>query len=249
MDVELPLIGLQGELSRVRKAIQRRESLLVLGARGSGKTRLLRAALREPGCDAIYVQSASVLHDFLVRLARSLILAGHRATISKIGRASDLDHFLSAQTSVHLKGILWTAIEKEPVMMVIDNIEGAGVRNYRFLQRIYHRKGVGMIAAARDYRCLDALAHLFWDPRKVVNVPALTQLEAHALFDRLVERLQLSHLDVERFREQVLDSAQGNPAEIVEMCKLAAQPQYQRGSHVMFAPLRIDAIIKLGALH
>lgn len=249
MDLELPLIGLQGELSRVRKAIQRRESLLVLGARGSGKTRLLRAALREPGCDAIYVQSASVLHDFLVRLARSLILAGHRATINKIGRASDLDHSLSAQTSINLKGILWTTIEKEPVMLIIDDVQGAGVRNYRFLQRIFHTKGVGVIAATRDYRCLDALSHLFWDPRKVVNVPPLAQSEAHTLFDRLVERLRLRHLDLEEFREQVLGSAQGNPAEIVEMCKLAAQPQYQHGSHVKFALLRIDAIIKLGAIH
>lgn len=165
MHVELSPIGLEQELARMRKAIQQRQSLLILGQRGSGKTTLLRTALGEPACKAIYVRSAGILHEFLVSFARSLALAGHRPTLNMIGRASDLDRLLTAQTSVHLKGILWTAIEKEPVVIVLDDIHGAGMRNYRFLQRIYQTKRVAIIAAARGYRCLDALARLFWDPR------------------------------------------------------------------------------------
>jgi hypothetical protein len=249
MPAELSPIGLEQELARVRKAIQQRQSLLILGPRGCGKTTLLRTALGERGCKAIYVESASVLHDLLVGFARSLALAGHRPTLNTIGRASDLDRTLTAQTSVHLKGILWNAIEKEPVVIALDDVQGAGMRNYRFLQRIYHTKGVAIIAAARDYRSLDAVARLFWDPRTIVNVPPLTPLQSHTLFDRLVERFQLCHLDIEEFRDRVLHSARGNAGEIVEMCKLAAQPRYQVGSHVKFAPLRIDAIMRLGALH
>ena len=244
---ELPLIGFQDELFRLRKAIRRRESLLVFGARGSGKTRLIRAALQEPGCDAVYVHSPAVLHDFLISLARALVAAGHRPTLGVIGRNSDFDRVISGYNSVHLKGILWTAIEKEPVMMVLDEIQGAGTRNYRFLQRVFHTKDVGVIAAARDYRCLDSLSRLFWDPRMIINVPPLTQVEARTLFDQSVGRLCLNHLDLEQFRDQVLESARGNPAEIIEMCKLAAQPQYRHGTHVKFAPLRIDAIMRLGA--
>jgi len=240
-----PLIGFQPELSRLRRAIQQRQSLLVMGVRGSGKTALLRAVLQ----DAIYVRYTSVLHDLLIRLARELAAAGHRPLIDRTSRGRDLDHWLCAQTSVHLRGILWAAIEEQPIVLVLDDIQGAHVRNYRFLQRIYHTKGAGVIAATRDYPCLGALSRLFWDPRMVVSVPPLTQADASTLFNRLVVRLRLGHLNIAEFRKQVLDSAHGNPGEIIEMCKLAADPQYQHGAHVKFAPLRIDAIVKLGALH
>lgn len=233
MELDLPLIGFERELSRLQKAFERRESLLLLGARGSGKTTLLRAALRESGTGAIYVRSSAVLHDLLVNLARSLRLA---------------DPTPGSGTSMHLKGILWTAMEENPVTIVLDDIQGSGPRNYRFLQRLFHMKGVGIIAAARDYNSLGALSRLFWDPRLVVNVPALTQPQSTELFNELAPQFGLTHLDIDEFRRHALEAAKGNPGEIVEMCKLAGRPQYQHGSRVKFAPLRIDALMNLGAL-
>ena len=109
-------------------------------------------------------------------------------------------------------------------------------------------KGAAIIAAARNYRSLDALGRLFFDPRMVLNVPALTQLESNRLFNELARQLHLAQLDIGEFKRQVLEAARGNPGEIVEMCKLAAQPQYQHGSRIKFAPLRIDALINLGIL-
>jgi len=249
MDVEVPFIGFEAERLRLRKAIERGQSLLVLGPRGCGKTRLLRAAIEDAGGGAIYVASSAVLHEFLVGMAAALLKTGHRAVRQALAGVSDIDRWLHAQTSVHLRGILWTAIEREPAMIVLDGVDGAGARNYRFLQRIYHTPGAGMVAAARDYRGLDALSHLYWDPRNVINVPAFTAAEAAVLFDSIVQRLHLCDLDVQEFRSRVLDAAKGNPGEIVEMCRLACDPRYRHGAHIKFAPLRIDAITKLGALH
>ena len=55
-------------------------------------------------------------------------------------------------------------------------------------------------------------------------------------------------LDLDEFREKVLESAHGRPGQIIEMCRLATQPQYLAGRYVKFAPLRIDKLIKFAGL-
>ncbi len=100
---------------------------------------------------------------------------------------------------------------------------------------------------------MDALGRLFFDPRMVLNVPALTHLESNQLFNELagqfrLAQIDLTQLEMEEFKRQVLQTARGTPGEIVEMCKLAEQPRYHHGSHIKFAPLRIDALINLGVL-
>jgi hypothetical protein len=40
----------------------------------------------------------------------------------------------------------------------------------------------------------------------------------------------------------VLAAAQGNPGQILTMCRLAGCPEYQDGRHIKFLPLRIDAL-------
>jgi hypothetical protein len=54
----------------------------------------------------------------------------------------------------------------------------------------------------------------------------------------------LRDLDLDEFGNKALESAHGNPGQIIEMCRLAAQPQYQSGRYIKFAPLRIDTVMK-----
>jgi hypothetical protein len=243
-DLDLPLIGMHRELSRVTAAVQKRRPLLLLGAPGSGKTKVLKEATR--GDVRIpYIPYAPVLHDLLTTFAEALLEVRHRAFSSMLKGARDPHRWLTAQTSVHLKGLLWTAVEREPLIIVIDGVQGASARTYRFLQRIYHTPGVALIVAARDLRSLDVLGKLFWDPGLLVQVEPLQHGDAVYLFNLLVERLGLDHLDLQDFRPRALDAAGGNPGQIIEMCKLAADPRYWSGRHIKFAPLRIDAYARL----
>jgi len=54
----------------------------------------------------------------------------------------------------------------------------------------------------------------------------------------------LRQYDIEDFREKVLESAHGNPGQILEMCRLATDPRYVAGTYIKFTPLRIDTVIK-----
>lgn len=177
-------------------------------------------------------------------MARALIAARHAGFISRAKPGADPEAWLAAQTSIHLKGLLWTAMERSPVPMMLDGVAGAGFPTYRFLQRIYHTPGMALFAASRDAFRLGALARLFWNPAKVLNIPPLHERDAEELFEAAAGHFQLRNLELEEFREKVLESARGNPGQILEMCRLAAQPQYHAGRHIKFSPLRIDTVMK-----
>jgi hypothetical protein len=221
----IPLIGRANEMSRLRDSLRNRESLLVLGAAGSGKTALLRAIAEEE--QFIYLRYSKTLHPLLVDLAGAL-----------------LPPDAQQHTSVHLKGLLWAALEAEPRAIAIDGIDHASFPTYRFFQRLYFVKGVTLIATARDAISLGALGRLFWDPRATLHLDPLHPADAGRLFDRAADQFGLRDLDVEEFRHKVLDAAKGNPGQIVEMCRMASNPMYVSGRHIKFAPLRIDAVAR-----
>ena len=213
-------------MSRLRDSLRNRESLLVLGAAGSGKTALLRAMAEEEGF--IYLPYSKSLHHLLVDLGGALLRAGS----------------FEEQTSIHLKGLLWTALEAKPKAIAIDGIDHASFPTYRFFQRLYFVKDVTLIATARDAVSLGALGRLFRDPRAILHLDPLHPADAGRLFDRAADRFGLRDLEVEDFRHKVLDAAKGNPGQIVEMCRMASNPMYVSGRHIKFAPLRIDAVAR-----
>jgi AAA ATPase domain len=237
MRSELELIGLSREREALVSAVRRRESLLLIGPAGSGKTALVRSALeaelhRDP---LVYVPHFDTLHALLVAIARELLRYGN----GRFRSAAD-------QTSIHLKGLLWEAFEREPMPVVLDGVNAAGHQTYRFFQRLYFTRGMTLIATARDHAHLGELGRLFWDPRQTRSMQPLADIEARRLFEAAADRFQIRGLDLEDFREKALDAAKGNPGQIVEMCRFAANPMYLTdGRHIKFAPLRIDVLMAL----
>lgn len=243
----LPLIGLVGERKRLLEALRKGESLLLLGPRGCGKTAVIRSVIEAlPAArDVIYIRYSPTLHDLLISLTRKLVQSRHKYLQHVVSKGSDSEKWLSRQTSVHLKGLLWNALESEPKTIILDGVDGASHPTFRFLQRLYFAPGMVMFAAARDSVSLGALSRLFWHPEKVIHFKLLKGSDAEQLFDIAADRFSLGELDIHEFRHKVLESANGNPGQIVEMCRLAMNPQYVTGKYIKFAPLRIDAMIKL----
>ncbi|HVN06084.1 MAG TPA: AAA family ATPase [Bryobacteraceae bacterium] len=228
-DTSIPLIGRERERERVAAAFEKRQSLLILGPAGSGKSALIAAALAglpDPRA-VVSVPYSATLHHLLTNMASTLRVAGP-----------------ARQTSVQLRGVLWKTLEDEPRAIVLDGVRGGGFPAYRFLQRLYFTKGAAIIAAARGTAALGALGRLFWDPRQTLRLAPLDEHDARSLFDVAAERFGLGHLDLEDFRTKAIEAAKGNPGELIEMCRLAGDPIYRIGTYIKFAPLRIDVLMR-----
>jgi hypothetical protein len=244
MDGRLPLVGLLRERQALLDAVRRRESLLLLGSAGSGKTRLLES-VAESGSrprTLIYVPRFKTPRDLLVTITRELIRCGHGRLQRMASTGSDCERWLRRQTSIHLKGLLWESLEADPGILILDHLNDPGHRTHRFLQRLCFTPGMALVAAARDHLRLGELRRLFWDPRKAVHIQPLSEAEAVQLFETAADHFGLRGLHLEDFREKVLDCACGNPGQIVEMCRLARNPQYLAGKYIKFALVRIDAM-------
>jgi hypothetical protein len=245
VDFDIPMIGLRHEHHHFSAALRKRESVLLVGPGGAGKTKLATTVIQEnPMGSVLYASCPPALHDLLVSLSHLLLDTGHPAFAREAGVGRDREAWMKKQTSVHLKGLLWTAFGAEPAILFLDGIDGAGFRTFRFLQRLYYARGMAVCAAARDLRSLGALSRLFWDPRQILTLQPLSTSDATELFESAADRFQLRQLNLDEFREKVLASARGNPGQIVEMCRLAADPKYVSGKNIKFAPLRIDATIR-----
>ena len=227
---EVPLVDRQAEVYALARAIRSRQSRLILGPTGIGKTRLLEEALSHYHGPHSLLCAPGVLHELLVRLAEVL-----RCRTARYPSLRDA-------TSIALKGVVLDALRAEPRPVLLEDVEHADPRMYRFLQEVYHLPGNCLIVTARSRDCLGHLRKLLWDPRDEISLKPLTPPECNRLFDAATSKFGLGSLDLEDFRHKVLASARGNPGQILEMCRLAARPEYQNGRHIKFLPLRMDVL-------
>lgn len=230
LETDLPLIGRDEELARLMAALRARQSRLILGPAGSGKTRLVQEAVRLAGQRHIWIQHPGVLHALLLELAGRLHCRLQRFKTLKRG------------TSTALKPAILEALRREPQCIIIEDFFHGDPRTYRFLQEAYYISETSLIITATSRNELGFLGKLLWDPREEISLGPLSRNEAKQLFELAVERFELRSLDLEDFRPKALQAARGNPGMIVSMCRLASRSEYQSGRHIKFYPLWIDVL-------
>ena len=226
----VPLVSRREELKALAAAFCGRASRLVSGPAGIGKTRLIDEALAMSRQPAVRARRPAALHDLLVQLAEGLSCP--------VGRFRDAAH----ATSSALKPAVLNALRLSPRCVVLDDVSGADPRMYRFLQQVYYLPGSCLTAGARSRESLGHLRKLLWDPREEIAMKPLKRAEAGTLFEAACAAWRLDSLEIDEFRGKVLAAAQGNPGQILAMCRLAARPEYQSGRHIKFLPLRIDVL-------
>jgi len=220
----VPLVGRRDELHALMSALQARQSRLVAGPAGIGKTRLLSEAASRSAVPYILVRGPRVLHDLLSQLAARLPCRP------------------AGVTSSALKSAVLESLRYAPRAVFLEDIAHADPRMYRFLQAVYHSPGSFLIVTARSRDSLGYLRRLLWDPREELALQPLKRAEAACLFDAAAARYKLDSLDLDGFRRNVLRAAHGNPGQILAMCRLAARPDYRQGQRIRFLPLWMDVL-------
>lgn len=229
---KLPFLSRKRELDSLVQAMRAGQSRLLIGPGGIGKRRLIDEALALTNPPHVRISSwPGVLHDLLVEMAKSL---GCRPV-----RHPDL----RKSTSAGLKSAILRRLGEQPRRVILENVRNAEPRTYRFLQEIYYLSGCCLIVTAENRADLGHLWKLLWDPREEIALKPLSRRDSFSLFDAAAERFGLEADIASSLRERVVAAAHGVPGQIVAMCRLAQRPEYRAGMHIMFVPLRIDALI------
>jgi hypothetical protein len=224
------LIGRRTEVSALSAALTARQSRLIAGDAGVGKTRLLQESLSAGGQPFISIPRPHVLHDLLVGMAELLDCRSGR--FGELRRA----------TTLHLKPLVLNALRANPRCVVLENVEAVEARMYRFLQEVCSLPDTCLVVTTRSKSRIGHLRKLLWDPGEELALKPLTRQESLQLFEEACRAFGLHGFDVDEFRNQVLRAARGNPGQILGMCRLAGQPAYQSGNRIRFGQVRMDVL-------
>ncbi len=250
----------ESESRRLDEAIRTRESLMVIGPAGIGKTALVCEVIRHLPPDlaerCLYLRGVKDLQDLLRQLIQALYVLKDRNLRQQLHAEGisilTFDAWLKALSSSHLKGTLYQTVERGDYCVFLDHLPPLTRAVAKVIKELFWMRKTPVYLLIRD----ELEQHLYkfnnffyWGDRERL---ALQPLPAHAaaeLLESCIKRFGLSRLDLEDFREEALELSKRVPGAIVKMCALAADPRYQCESRIKIKSVYIDYLLSGHDLH
>lgn len=254
-ETEMPELFLdrEAEARRLRAAIDKRESLLIYGPAGIGKTALVSKVLARLPEDrarrTFYLAGFEELQPFLRALLRRLHMAGDSTLLRQLDaegiREANFNAWLRGQPTSRLKGCIYRATEKHAYWIFLDHVPPLTHAMAKVVKELVRMRGtpVYLLARGPSEREIGRVTDLYWGDRERLALPPLPGAAARALLESCIQRLGLSHLDLRGFRDEILRASGRLPGAIKTICALAAQPQYHYGRKIKTSLLRIDFLM------
>lgn len=220
------------ELDRIRKQATLRKSMLVYGAEGAGKSRLLRRFV-EGQPFALYVAQIRSPREFLLALLQAM-----HSTDKQI----EVPEQIGALSSTSLKGIAHRALDTRPFLMVLDHLDGPSRVVTGTIKDLYFFGRTPVVFASRSHHMEDIgdlrpLCALKSERVEVANWPQPIALE---FAQRQAASMQLRASNLDAILAQLVEWSGGNPGAILHMLKMAQLPQYRAGEQIKAHILYVD---------
>ena len=248
------LIGREQELAQLVHAIHARRSLLVHGAAGTGKTALLEEALSSlpPRIRRMCLVCTSCENPRTIWrcLVRSLAKIEDPRVLSYVRRecagTAKVEHWLSKQSSLRLRGILRRAMLGNAYWVFLDAAAPLPDGVHNLLQDWVWSRRTPVILLGRGLteKELGRVAKLFWHSGMRLELLRMPTLDLEELLEFSIVRFGLSRVASADFRDFVLKRAGGLPGRIVGLCELASQSVYPCPGHVKLHTLAVDFLMQ-----
>jgi hypothetical protein len=244
----------EAEARRVKDAILKRESMMICGPTGIGKTALASDVIRQLAADlrarCLYVSGFKGLQDLLSQLLRMLYAArdpGLRRQLHSEGiTAPSFQGWLKRLSSSRLKGTLYRTVESGDYRIFLDHPPPLTYAVAKVIKELFWMRNTPVYLLMRDGREFHAdqvRQCFYWGDRETVVLGPLPATAAGELLEHCIHRYDLSRFDLTGFREEILGLSKQVPGAIVKMCELAGNPRYQYGSQIKTKSLYIDCMI------
>jgi len=247
------LVGRKQEMDRLRAGIRDRESLLIWGLRGAGKSALLREAVTESarGDSGRYlsIEGAQSPKEILLGLFAQLFAAQDGWVLSKAGcdRADEsaFRGWLAKQSSLRLRGIAARALQETRYCIFLDHLPPASHATARLLRDLIRMCGTPVYLAARGASAkeIGEAWSIFWNPEHWLELGALPESAARRLLNSSWKANELSPRELEESGGEILRLSGRLPGAILEMCALARQPRFHAGRRIKMNLLRTEYLI------
>jgi len=248
------LIGRRQELTRLREAILARQSLLVFGMAGMGKTALLAEALSGLPPDIRRMCLVCTAHEnpraIWRQLIRSLAEVDDPEVMLRVkleGRGTiSLERWVRKQSSLRLRGILRRAMHRGTYWVFLDTTAPLPDGVYSLLQDwVWSRRTpVILLGRGATERDLGKIARLFWHSGMLLELLPMPAPDQKVVLEHSIGRLNLSAMADDEFRDFILKRAAGLPGAVVRLCELASQSVYQWGGHIKLHTLAVDFLMQ-----
>ncbi len=247
------IVGREAEMRRLRAAIRKRESMLILGPAGAGKTFLLRNVLVDLDGNLaghwLYADGAAGLRELLHRLLRQILEAEDPYLLARLAKDGTprlgFPEWLEAQSSLRLRGLLYHAAEQRRYWIFLDHLPPLTQAVARVVKELVRMRGTPVYLLARGCgpEHIGKVTDLYWMKENRLPLGPLPEPAARRLLEASIERYGLADLDLKGFRQEVLRLSGGLPGAIVKMCALAADPRYWVGPRIKTRLVKIDSLL------
>lgn len=251
--------GREFEAGQIVEALGKKKSMMISGPADIGKTTLMRHVLCGPKYDRsryLYLAGFKDLQELLRKILRILyqdrVPALRQQLRAEKISGSNFEDWLKAKPSPRLKGTVYRAIENNDYRLILDHVPSLTPAIAKFIKELFWMRDTPVYMLTRDeprYR-LNQLSHFFhWGRRERLVLGPLPERVAAEMLEGCIRRFDLTHFDLDGFRDEILDLSGCVPGAIVKMCALAADPRYQNGLRIKTKLMRIDYLMNQPRLY
>jgi len=244
----------ESEARRLRGAILKRESLVICGPAGIGKSALLLKVIRglagELAESCLHLAGFKDLQDLLRQLIRALYELDDpylRQQLHTEGvTVLTFETWLKALSSSRLRGTLYRTVERGDYRIFLDHIPPLTRAVAKVIKELFWMRNTPVYLLMRDgaEHRIDQFSHFFyWGDRERLSLQPLPAEAAAELLESCIGQFGLSQFDLVGFREEILGLSKQVPGAIVQMCALAADPRYRYGSRIKTKSVYIDYLM------
>jgi hypothetical protein len=130
--------------------------------------------------------------------------------------------------------------------MILDHVPPLTHAVAKVIKELFSMRETPVYLVVRDapaYKIDQFSRFFYWGRSQRLLLAPLSKPVAAEVLEWQIRRFGLGHLDLDEFREEVLELSACVPGAIVKMCAMAADKRYQFGSRVKTKLVHIDYLM------